>query len=73
MPQFHTRVTTADGTKKDVVANSKEELLEAAEAVKTDRKPVSPDIADPSQGNVVVDEFEGRELGHTSNDHPNNG
>lgn len=73
MPIFHKSVTTADGRKKDVLAVSKEELAEAVEAVKTDSVPVSPDISDPSQGNVVVDTFEGRELGHTSNDHPNNG
>lgn len=70
---FHKRVTTADGTTKDVVANSKEELAEAVEAVKTDAFPVSPDISNPEHGNVVVDEFEGRPLSHTSNDHPNNG
>lgn len=54
---FSKEVKTPNGTVKNVVAGSEQELAAAVEAVSNEPKVVAPNIDNPDHGNVVVADF----------------
>lgn len=51
---FKEEVTTQNGIKKTIVANSKEDLDEAVKVAKAEQSAVAPDIHNPEDGNKIV-------------------